>query len=226
MSEGARIREWLRQTLEASGLSAAELARLAGVHKSTIFRALSDDYEYVPSNRTIARIAEAAQAARDLPSLAFDWKVRPLAAPYELSPSVWLEEGDPHQDFAGSSPIVPHPSIPEREQWVGKMRGLSMAPLFEDGDLLHVANYTALQLQPRTGDCVVLKRSRPSTGGFQFSARLVRAVAAGEIALSFASTDPRWAGRTVLGGMTHEADGIRYEVIGLVIGHYRERRIW
>lgn len=227
MNEADQIRTWLQKALAESGMSVQELARASGVHKSTIFRALSADYPFVPSNRTIAKLAEAAQAARDLPILQMPpYEVAPLHIPYELSPSYWLEEAEPSQQISGNSQIAPHPSVPLSEQWVGRMRGDSMAPVYEDGDDLHIANLASLMMSPRQGDHVILKRRREATGGFQFSARMVLESAEGAVLLGFASQDRRWIAEIQLPGLFGEIDGVTNEIVGMVIGMYRTRPFW
>jgi transcriptional regulator with XRE-family HTH domain len=73
MKKPDEIREWLRRALEETGLTVSDLAARAGVHKATIHRAMSDDYNFVPSRRTISRLEQAIDAvvgpARMAPSM-------------------------------------------------------------------------------------------------------------------------------------------------------------
>src|SRR5437879_1846873 len=59
MVKPANIRKWLEAAMRETGLSVAQLANLSGVHKATIFRALNEDYEFVPSSRTLDRLTTA-----------------------------------------------------------------------------------------------------------------------------------------------------------------------
>lgn len=53
------IRDWLRGSLDVAGLSINELARRSGVDRSTIWRALSAEYEFTPSTTTLAKLRQA-----------------------------------------------------------------------------------------------------------------------------------------------------------------------
>lgn len=60
----AAAREFLKEAIAASGLTAAKLARRAGIAPSTISRPLNDpDYAFVPRPATLEKIAHAAGVA-------------------------------------------------------------------------------------------------------------------------------------------------------------------
>lgn len=52
----------IRAILEKTGWSGRQLAMAAGVHPSTVFRALSEDATFTPSLQTMSKLAGAAEA--------------------------------------------------------------------------------------------------------------------------------------------------------------------
>lgn len=69
------IADWMNATMASHRLSARAWAEKAGLGKDTVSRATREDYEYVTSTRTIAKLAEAVGetppgAAAAIPSAA------------------------------------------------------------------------------------------------------------------------------------------------------------
>ena len=55
---------------------------------------------------------------------------------------------------------------------------------------------------------------------------MVKANQNGEVVLGFASQDPRWNQTVTLAGRSAEIDGVTHEIVALVVGFYRTKRIW
>jgi transcriptional regulator with XRE-family HTH domain len=138
------VRHWIQDALEVSGLSVAELARRASVSKSTVFRALSDDYQFIPSHRTLLKLAAAAGVAL------------PKSAPTPNSPHSlpvvryitpdFAQDEDAIFDVASEgakSNILPSHRAPADQQWVGRLLGDSLNEIFAEGTLLHFLEYRA-----------------------------------------------------------------------------------
>lgn len=221
MTPAEQIRKWMKETLASTGMGPGEWADKAGIAKSTVFRAMKDDYQFVTSSRTLAKLASAAGVSPPglaAPSAA---PVTPMFLPvrYEPGAGLWRLVEDA-QVFLGTYPVAPDPAFAGFPQWLERPVGDSMDLEYRQGELLHVVDAIEMGYAPRPGDHVILVRRR---AGGQEVERTVKEVAfgpGGRVEFWPRSTNPRWREPLVLdaGRWTDEV-----EVVGLVIGSYRPR---
>jgi hypothetical protein len=226
MQSAAEIREWMKRVMRETGLSEPEWAKRAGVHKSTIYRAIKDDYEFVTSTRTLAKLARAAGVT--LPTVDPRQTLeqpRFLGVRYEVGAGLWRMVDDVNQvDFGTPSPVLPDPAYDQFPQWLERVVGDSMNLEYREGELLHVIDTIALGYAPRAGDHVIVQRTRDQGGTIE---RTVKEVAFGPhgLMLCARSSNPRWANHPIVvtaGG--HDQENCLVEIVGWVLGSYRRRQ--
>lgn len=175
MSEiASSVRDFLRQAVEASGLTAARLAKKANVAPSTITRFLNDpDYPHVPKATTLGKIATAAGIA--LPgeiALGAPARSEPMATMLpvvgQVAAGMWAAVEEMDQDEPKYLPAARDPRFPSAQQYLLEVRGDSMnalvmngrpAAIF-DGDLVHLVSITDIGYVPQTGDVIEFERVR------------------------------------------------------------------
>lgn len=227
MLSAAEIREWMKQVMRERDITPGDWAAKSGVHKSTIHRAIKDDYEFVTSTRTLARLAKAVGATLptvDQPSLTREQPTF-LGVRYEVGAGLWRMVDDVGQvDYGQPSPVLADPAYSQFPQWLERVVGDSMNLEYPEGTLLHVIDTIALGYAPRAGDHVIVQRTSVQGGTVE---RTVKEVAFGPhgMTLIARSTNPRWANHpVVVNGTGHDQDNCEVGVVGLVLGSYRSRR--
>lgn len=224
MQAAAKIRDWLRETAAARGWTYARWAKQAGVAASTVQRAIRDDYEFVTSSRTLAKLAEAAgvdppaiEALTD--SVARQQPLKLLPIRYEVGAGIWRSVDDVHEAY-GVGPVRADPAFEGFEQWLERVVTDSMDKEYAIGTLLHVVDAISIGYAPRTGDHVIVERRQD--GGL--SERTVKEVVVTRqgVQLWPRSNNPKWAGPIdYRAGM--EGDHCDVHIAGLVLGSYRAR---
>lgn len=227
MEPAERIRAWLKSAAAEKGWSYAEWANRAGIAPSTIQRAVKDDYQFVTSSRTIAKLADAAGIDPPrLDSLTVSQGERvpakTLAVRYEVGAGIWRSVDDVHQPREEPDVLVQeHPAYRGFDQWLERVLTDSMDKEYPIGTLLHVVDRISLGYAPQTGDHVIIERRQD--GGLR--ERTVKEVVRTPkgIQLWARSTNPHWDGPlTIHNGQ--DPEHFEVEIVGLVLGSYRARR--
>lgn len=223
MGTAAEIRKWLKETAAERHLSFAAWAKLANAAPSTIQRAAKDDYNFVTSSRSLAKLAAAIGVATPTVTQQPAQSVRPAFLPirYEVGAGVWRSVDDP-QDFYGSGPVLPDPAFNGFHQWLERVVTDSMDRDYPIGTLLHVVDAIDIGYAPRTGDHVVIERRRDGGGVVE---RTVKEVIITPSKIEFwpRSNNPKWDGPISLAD-GQDAEGCTVEIRGLVLGSYKSRR--
>lgn len=224
MSSAQVIRDWMKQVLAETGWTVAHWASKARVAKSTIHRALGDDYEFMTSSKTLAKLASAAGVEAPTIGASEPQRVEARFLPirYEVGAGLWQEMTD-DQVFIGTGPVTPDPAYSGFPQWLERVQGDSMDREYRERDLIHVVDAYSLGYAPRHGDHVVLVRRRADGGEME---RTVKEVVRAGRTFEFwpRSTNPRWARPIkIIDGVDPADPTVEVEIAGLVIGSYRPR---
>lgn len=204
-------------------MTVAEWSLASGIAKSTIFRALKPDYEFVTSSRTLAALAAAAGRPPPKIRQVRDLQVVPafLQVRYRVQAGYWLEaDGDSQVPIDAVQPVAPDPRFAEYPQWLELVVGESANRKIQDGQYAHVVDAIAMFYEPANGDWVVVERVR--AGGL-LRERTIKQVAIkpdGTVELWPRSTDPRYQSAVVLTDGTSEGEEIEVCIVGKVIGSY------
>lgn len=216
MSTPARIREWLRENLQREGISVEDWAKRAGVAKSTIFRALKDDYQFVTSSRTLAKLAEAVGA--DPPSGLTQVKLAPSFLPvrYKVQAGLWYEVDaeEPPEQLALA--VLPDPRFASFPQWLEKVVGDSVDLRIPGGHYVHVIDAQEMGYAPRHGDWVVVERRRDQGAVRERTIKQVD-VANGRTRLMPRSRNPKWAEPVDYAKGSRPGDAVEVVIVGLVV---------
>lgn len=226
MITAEEIRAWMRRVMQAHDLDPTSWAEQSGVARSTIFRALQEDYQFVTSTRTLGKLAQAVgekpPSNLDVP----DFVALPaqlLRIRYEVGAGLWQEVGGMRQLDFGSAPVLADAAYERFPQWLERVVGDSMDQEYPPGTLLHVVDTVALGYAPRAGDHVIVQRTRDQGG---VAERTVKEVAFNSHGMQLVarSTNPRWANHPIVVNDGHDLDNCAVEIVGLVLGSYRSRR--
>lgn len=215
MDGAQRIREWLKQTLKREGLTVEQWASRSGVHKSTIFRALKEDYEHVTSTRTLQKLAEAVGS--EPPSILPEVKLAPRFLPvrYTVQAGLWYEvdaEVPPEQISLG---VVPDTRFAGFPQWLEKVVGDSVDLRIPAGHYVHVVDAIELGYAPKDGDWVVVERRRDQGAVRERTIKQIE-VSGGQVRLCPRSRNPKWVDAIDLSAGAKPGDA-EVEIVGLVI---------
>lgn len=217
MEGPARIREWLEQTLKEEGLTVEQWAAKSGVHKSTIFRAMKPDYEFMTSSRTLNKLASALN--REPPTLG-NVKLAPRFLPvrYRVQAGLWYEVDAEEPPEQVTFPVLPDPRFAEFPQWLEKVVGDSVDLKIPAGQYAHVVDAIELGYAPRDGDWVVVERRRDQGGVRERTIKQVEVV--GRVTrLQPRSRNPKWSEPVDLRNGSRPGDA-EVQIVGLVIGAY------
>lgn len=219
MSAAQRIREWITATLRDEELTVEKWAQLSGVAKSTIFRALKPEYEFVTSSRTLAKLAEAV--GREPPSFTSNVKLAPRFLPvrYSVQAGHWIENDAEIPPEQITLAVLPDPRFEQFPQWLEKVVGDSADLKIPPGNYAHVVDAIELGYAPRNGDWVVVERRRQQQGTRERSIKQIEVTRNGAITLCPRSRNPKWSEPMVLAAGA-DGDDTEVEIVGLVIGAY------
>lgn len=222
MTPAEAIRAWMKETMAAKGLGPTEWADKAKVARSTVFRALKDDYQFKTSTSTLAKLASAAEvAAPGLPVATGPVVPEFLTVRYEVGAGLWRRVDDV-QAFFGTFPVAPDPAYAGVPQWLERVVGDSMDKEYRPGELVHVVDAAEIGYAPRPGDHVILQMSRAEGQEVERTVKEYQRGPKGEHQFWPRSTSARWQEPiTVHPGLDQT---FSVEVVGLVIGSYRPRR--
>lgn len=230
------IRAWLSSVLETKGLTTIVWADKAGVSRSTLFRALSPDYTFVTSRRTLTKLAAALEdlsgngaatgsaplALAGAEQVAASAGLGAPAAPgflelrYEIQRGVWRDSSpDVPCFYNGPIPKVGRDDrYPGAQQWLELVRDDSADALVGPGAFVNVIDAAGIDYAPRQGDWVVAQRCRDA-GLLERTVRQVDISQAG-VRLLIRASNPRLGGaqdaKMTLDGAT---------IAGLVAGAHR-----
>lgn len=199
------LRDILRHKQEQ--VRADRLELIAYVLKTSIqwLLGLEDDPDSSPEKNATVRF----------PRLAF------LPVRYKVAAGVWLEMADSSQAL-GFAPVSVDPDYEGHAQWLEEVDGDSMDKVFPPGTFVHVVSTESIQYEPRTGDHVVVIRTRHQGGLVERSLKAVR-ITKGRVELWPESTNPAWSKPLSFTDGAAD-DDVTVEITGLVIGEYRRTR--
>lgn len=219
MQAPQRIRDWLTTTLQDEGLTVERWAQLAGVAKSTIFRALKPDYEFVTSSRTLAKLAEAV--GREPPTFTSNVKLAPRRLPvrYVVQAGLWFENDAEIPPEQVELAVLPHPSYDAFPQWLEKVVGDSVDLKIPPGSYAHVVDALEMGYRAKDGDWVVVERRREQGGVRERTIKQVSVTQNGQVQLWPRSRNPKWSEPVDLAGGCKPGD-VEAAIVGLVIGAY------
>lgn len=234
MPNAQDIRSWLRAVLDERGISVAELARLAGVNKSTIFRALDDGYEYVPSSRTLDKLSNALGASSEIKSQIDSneaipwWNIDALPILQNIGKDIWVPLDSPP---LGLSPLIYNERFPRDKQWVARVADGSAGREYGVGDLVHIANAdVARVVKMKPNDHVILARYGASPLEHPKEYRIYEVLESAEwgMKVQAPALQPDFESRFELPPYRErmwgaEVDGVHIGVEGIVIGQYKHR---
>lgn len=220
------IRAWMLSVIGQTGMSAREWAIKAGVAASTVQRAIKDDYEFVTSSATLAKLA--AVAGVEPPNLGS----RPLPAPillpvrYKVQAGAWFEYEPSEPDRFEMRAAVPDPDIAIEDQWLEEVHGDSMNLLIPDDSVVLVTG--AFGYAPREEDIVIVERRRAAGQLRERSIKQVAKLPDGRVELWPRSTNPKHNSPLVYhngsaGPITSSGDDgqpgetVEVEIVGLVV---------
>lgn len=216
MTTPTQIRTWLVETLQREGLSVDEWAKRAGVAKSTIFRALKPDYEFVTSSRTLAKLADAVGA--EPPASITNVKLAPSFLPvrYRVQAGLWYEVDaeEPPEQLALA--VLPDPRFAAFPQWLEKVVGDSVDLRIPGGHYVHVIDAQEMGYAPRHGDWVVVERRRDQGAVRERTIKQVDAKN-GHIQLVPRSRNPKWSEPVDYEAGAREGEAVEVVIVGLVV---------
>lgn len=219
----AEIRAWMRQILkDHPEMSPASWAKKAEVAATTIQRAIKDDYPFVTSSRTLAKLAEAVGQAPPQVGSTKERQVVPhfLSVRYRAQAGLWYEVDGDHEIEQVSHPVVPDPRYAEWPQWLELVVGDSANKRIGDGEYAHVVDAIEMGFAPKTGKWVVVERRRAQGAIRERTIKQIEVTPEGEVLLCPRSTNPKWSEPISLTAGTKEGEEIEVEIVGLVIGKY------
>lgn len=218
MDGATRIRDWLKRTLIEEGLTVEQWAALSGVHKSTIFRALKDNYEFVTSSRTLEKLASAVN--REAPTILANVKLAPQFLPvrYWVQAGHWfeIEADEPPEQVALA--VLPDPRFAQIPQWLEKVVGDSVDLKIPPGHYAHVVDAIEMGYAPQDGHWVVVERRRDQGAVRERSIKQVE-LSQGHVRLWPRSRNPKWKEPLDVTNGAKPGD-TEVEIVGLVIGAY------
>ena len=218
MDGPSRIREWMKATLERDGLTVDGWAKLAGVHKSTIHRALKDDYAFVTSSRTLNRLAQAAGVSPPDVLSQVKLELRFLPVRYSVQAGLWYEIDAEEPPEHRSVAVAPHPAFERFPQWLEKVVGDSVDLKIPAGHYAHVVDAQEMGYAPRHGDWVVVERRRDQGCVRERTIKQIE-MSEGRVALWPRSRNPKWSEPVDLAAGARPGD-TEVQIVGLVIGAY------
>lgn len=218
----ADIRAWLNRVLDETGLSVTDWATKAGIARTTIARALKEEYPFVTSSRTLAKLASAAGvSAPDVGAAQPRVEALYLPVRYMVQAGHWLEVDNGAQDFPSAPRAVrPDPHFAEWPQWLELVVGDSVDREIPPGHFAHVVDAIEMGYAPQADDFVVVERRRDQGRLLERSIKQVVAHP-GRIELWPRSHNPLWNKPLDLSA---PGEGVEVEIVGLVIGAYRGLR--
>jgi transcriptional regulator with XRE-family HTH domain len=231
MSQAVELRERLRSAIQSRDITVAEIARLSGVHKATIHRLVSDDYEFTPSTRTMEKLAEALLQVYHFPTVDEDLLVtRPLVilpVRRDIGRGSLHYPEDSRFNLNDAGPFYRAPTI-DATQWAARVRGRSAEPEYRDGDIVHVVELEgpSIYLGAPTGEHLLVEWVSPQDGAsemriFSFVGRARAAHDVELVAVGDPSSAPQHL--TLPRGETVELGGYQVRLAGQIVASYRSR---
>jgi phage repressor protein C with HTH and peptisase S24 domain len=138
----------------------------------------------------------------------------------EVAAGLWLESGMFEEDAVGESVLTGGDRrFPLNHQYLLRIKGESLNKIAQDGDLILCLDYFEAGIELKSGDIVVVERSRD--GGHTIERTAKRVVRHnGEIELRPESTDPRFQEPVIFNDHSEEASEVR--IIAKVLGAFRQ----
>lgn len=217
------IREWMREVLRDTGMTPPLWAKRAGVAASTVQRAIKDDYQFVVSSRTLAKLATVANRPPPEVRQVRELQIVPsfLGVRYRVQAGNWFEVDNESQvEIAPGQPVAPDPRYAEYPQWLELVVGESANRRIQDGEFAHVVDAIAMYYEPKHGDWVVVERSRAGGLLHERTIKQVEIDRDGVVRLCPRSTDPRWQTALCLTDGARDGEDVEVQIVGKVIGAY------
>jgi hypothetical protein len=220
MSAASRIREWLSETMQREHLTVEQWATRAGVAKSTIFRALKPDYEFVTSSRTLSKLADSVNADPPLSTSNVKLAPRYLPVRYKVQAGLWFETDADEPPEQVALAVLPDPRFASFPQWLEKVVGDSADLKIPGGQYAHVVDAIEMGYAPRAGDWVVVERRSDQGRKRERTIKQVELGPRGQVQLFPRSSNPRWKEPVELAKGVAGDESAEVEIVGLVIGAY------
>lgn len=224
MDAPEQIRSWLLQTMETKGWSARHWANAADVTPSTVQRALKEDYKFVTSSRTLAKLAKAAgvpppdlSGTRGLGG-GTAGEVR-LPIRYEVAASGFLPRDELPQRPCGYRRVQAIRPFQDFTQWLERVVNESMNRIIPPGSLVHVVDAIEIGYAPNHDDVVVVERVRGNGWLVERTVKQVAMTSEG-VELWPRSHNPRYQSPISLVGGAEPEEDVQVHIVGLVIRAY------
>lgn len=227
MKTAAESRLWLHDMMEDTQISIAELSRRSKVHKSTIHRALSDDYQFVPSSRTMDKLWTAIFDYAREKGIVNQFQFENQVAQHPDRVPIVCDIGEDSSGYRKSpselAPFTYNEKIQKEFQFAGIISDNSANLKFDAGDILHLASHQALKaIAVRPGDHLVVAGENIDTDQVRFRVvEVIRSQSDG-LLLRAPTSHEALAYQDVLDPARTSLHGLlQYSIFALIIGFYR-----
>lgn len=217
----------IRERLESLGLSDEAAARKAGLQRDYL-RNLKRNRQISPRGQNLARLAAVLGCSVDelidgIAPTPVAMTERRIALPirYEAAAGAWAAV----DEFADEAPTpetaaaIDDPAFRGLPQWLERVRGDSYNLRIPDGALVHVVDAVALEYGPRSGDTVIVVRSR-AEGAFRERTLKEVEVTRSGVKLWPRSHNPKWSAALDYTAGLRDAQFEEVRIEGLVIRAY------
>lgn len=189
----------IKRLLEEQGLTANALSISAGLPRDAISDILKGKSKN-PRADTIAKIARAlgvdpavlilGNAIPSLPASMGHEIMLPVR--FAVAAGLWREVEDWQQVEPEMQPVPSSPGYDGLPQWLERVEGDSMDRIVPPGSYIHVVDAIALEYEPKTGDLVVVERTRDQGALRERSLKQIE-VTKGVVRLWPRSHNARWS---------------------------------
>lgn len=222
------LKERIRLLLKARGVTARHASVGAGLKPDGIRNILRDASKN-PTTSTLSALAGYFEVTVDYllgktdegapPStvrLAGEFKRLPIRN--SVQAGAWRERDDLQQEPTEYAPMGEVAGYHGIDQWAERLLGDSMNEHYPDGTVLHVIDAAPFQL--RSGDHVIVERSRDQGGLVERTCKELRISPAGAHTLIGRSRNALW-NKPIEYATNSDDDTV--QIVGIVIGHYVPR---
>jgi len=137
-SEAERVRLWLRDVIDRTGLTPTALARRAGLAPSTLNKFLNDDrVDHCLSVTTVGKIARASGQPLPIPAPGATEGARTVPVVGYVGAGATIYPMDDHPMGGGLEEAEAPPGIEPGQIIAVRVQGDSMAPTLQDGWLIY-----------------------------------------------------------------------------------------
>jgi len=217
----------IQARLKETGLSARAASRRAGMSDDAI-RNILNGKSAAPKMSTMRSLAQALDTT--IPYLMGEIEhspVRPnltqgdsidLPVMHTVAAGPWLSPDDYTDVEPEIMTVQAARGFEGIPQWLERVRGDSFNRLIGDGSYVHVADAIAMGYEPRTGDIVVVIRSRAQGALIERTLKEVEVEPGGHVRLWPRSYNPRWSEPiSVVDGLGDHENEVEVRIVGRVL---------